>query len=180
MNRTKIRIFLLTLTSTVFILGCHKGGSSPSYKIGQSHGGGIIFFIEDSGLHGLICAPSDQSTGVKWADTMLFTDGTTKDLGDGQTNTNLILANLGMGNYPAYLCHSLLLNGYNDWYLPSCFELEALLKYLESNTSPNLKNANYWSSTDIGNTYAYSVSVTGASNGSPKTNLYAVRAIRSF
>ena len=36
------------------------------FFIGQNYGGGIIFYIDGTGQHGLIAAPSDQSAGVEW------------------------------------------------------------------------------------------------------------------
>ncbi|MEI6436855.1 MAG: hypothetical protein WCP32_18680, partial [Bacteroidota bacterium] len=39
------------------------GGASLPFVIGQSYGGGIIFYIDGTGLHGLISATTDQSTG---------------------------------------------------------------------------------------------------------------------
>ena len=40
--------------------------TTPAYIIGQSYGGGIIFYIDGTGQHGLISATTDQSTGAPW------------------------------------------------------------------------------------------------------------------
>ncbi|MFH1097444.1 MAG: DUF1566 domain-containing protein, partial [Candidatus Desantisbacteria bacterium] len=37
-----------------------------SHTIGEYYGGGIVFFVDDSGQHGLIAATKDQSTKAKW------------------------------------------------------------------------------------------------------------------
>ena len=34
--------------------------------IGQNYGGGIIFYVDGTGQHGLIAAPYDQSSGALW------------------------------------------------------------------------------------------------------------------
>ena len=34
--------------------------------IGEQFGGGIIFFIDETGEHGLIAAPEDQSSSIEW------------------------------------------------------------------------------------------------------------------
>ena len=40
--------------------------STCGLAIGDTHQGGIIFYLDASGCHGLISAPSDQSTGIQW------------------------------------------------------------------------------------------------------------------
>jgi len=40
--------------------------SASAHYIGESYGGGIVFYVNDSGRHGLIAATSDQSTGMRW------------------------------------------------------------------------------------------------------------------
>ncbi len=35
-------------------------------KIGETHGGGIVFWVDASGQHGLVAATADQSEGIQW------------------------------------------------------------------------------------------------------------------
>jgi len=53
--------------------------------IGSNYGGGIIFYIDGTGLHGLISATTDQSTGVQWGcgTTTIFGDSPRR-LGQGK------------------------------------------------------------------------------------------------
>ena len=39
--------------------------STCGLSIGDTHQGGIIFYLDASGCHGLIAAPGDQSTGIQ-------------------------------------------------------------------------------------------------------------------
>ena len=48
------------------------GGSGyPAHTIGESYGGGIVFYVYDGGQHGLIAATSDQSAGIQWSDLVI-------------------------------------------------------------------------------------------------------------
>jgi len=95
--------------------------------IGKTYQGGIIFYIDGSGAHGLIAAPKDQSAGIVWWNgSFIDTGGTGTAVGTGQPNTDTIIAAQGEGNYAASLAANLVLNGYSDWFLPSRDELNLL------------------------------------------------------
>lgn len=114
---------------------------TPSVAIGENKFGGIVFYVDSTGEHGLVAAPSDQSTTVDsfYVDNLIF-------------NNNI----LGAGNFaeeffsgsPRYannveLCSNLSLNGYNDWWLPNLVELEEMAKHA---TKLNLNQQIYISS----------------------------------
>jgi hypothetical protein len=105
-----------------------------THAIGDSFGGGIVFFVYDGGQHGLIAATADQSAGIRWyggsyTNTRARADG----IGAGLKNTAIIIANQGPvdGNaFAATVCneYSVTVDGvtYGDWYLPSKHELYLL------------------------------------------------------
>ncbi len=72
-------------------------GGSATLKIGDEYGGGIVFFIDDTGKHGLIAAKADLPGGDKYS-----------------------------WEAAKKACKDLDENGYSDWYLPNKDELNKL------------------------------------------------------
>ena len=63
-----------------------KAAEPPVLIPGDSYQGGIVFWVDQTGLHGLIAAKTDQSTGVSWSDTNVASDyryNNTGTRGDG-------------------------------------------------------------------------------------------------
>lgn len=193
------KIAFLPLIILLIFFGCKKNNpsvstDSPSLKIGQSYKGGIIFYIDSTGKHGLIAAPSDQSAGISWSvsgdTTRTGADG--YNLGTGANNTKKIISALGAGNYAARICDNLVLNGFDDWFLPSRAELIELWKQKDKvggfKTSSNADETFYWSSTDLdGFPHALYAANVRFMDGSIKFNAAMgkaapniVRAIRAF
>jgi len=74
--------------------------------IGLSYEGGVIFYVDGTGNHGLIAAVSDQGTGILWAPASLanvITNASSST--DGAGNTTKIINTYGnTGTYAAKLC----------------------------------------------------------------------------
>jgi hypothetical protein len=185
----KLSIWILTMMATGIVLilanSCKKDDAGPTYKIGQNYGGGIICYLDSTKRHGLICADTDQSSAIPWSngsDISTGADGAA--LGTGKANTEAIVAAQGTGNYAAQICNDLILNGYDDWYLPS--KSECLNMYFNMkiyNDIGDFADDLYWSSTEasIGNAYSqYSNDGYGPNGGYYKSSSYHVRAVRSF
>ena len=75
------------------------GISPPVHVIGEQYQGGIVFWVDADGQHGLIAAKTDQSPGVFWLDTNVASayqynhTGTTGDgIYAGIANTTKIVA----------------------------------------------------------------------------------------
>ena len=177
--------------------------NSTSYSVGDLAQGGIVFWVDETGQHGLVVAVEDAagSTAVDWnaGDSTVTVGGphTTLATGNGiyagKMNTAIIIAAHAAvaydgNNFAAKACneYSYVQNGveYADWYLPSKDELH-LIK-TSGVVVPSLYSYNYWSSTELGQHSAY-VEVLGnyANNyDSHKqkntTEEVKVRAIRSF
>jgi hypothetical protein len=161
-------------------------------RVGDSYQGGIIFYIDSTGEHGLISASVDQSAGgTGWGCYCTTINGLDSTFGAGSANTAAIInqcPNLGIA---ARVCDGLVLNGYSDWYLPSKLELDLMYTNLKLNGKGNfLTNVPYWSSSP--SSYGACGPIGGAwtknfgtgENISDSRNGYAgtgaVRAIRAF
>ena len=158
-----------------------RGAPVITYSIGQSYGGGIIFYIDGTGQHGLISATSDQSIGAEWGcygTPISGADGTA--IGTGNQNTIDIMAGCLTAGIAARLCGDLVLGGYSDWYLPSKDELYQM--YVKQNEIGGFASDYYWCSTEtIANTAGAYLFSSGEFGGDmAKGNLLHVRAIRHF
>jgi len=168
------------------------------YSVGDFAQGGIVFWVDETRQHGLACAKTDQSTGVRW---YAGTHGSTHARGNGvlsgEMNTAIILASHGAigddgSHYAARLCALATINEggitYGDWYLPSKDELK--LMYQNRATINTAATANggtafardyYWSSTEINTNSAWILFFdSGYQGSSNKGNPMKVRAVRAF
>jgi hypothetical protein len=173
-----------------------SGSGGTSYAVGDFALGGIVFWVDESAEHGLICAKTDQSAGVRciagiYTNTMAMGDGPLA----GEMNTSIIIANQGFGDgstYAARVCAEFQATEggktYGDWYLPSKGELH--LMYLNKATIDATATANggsaivgevYWSSTENSIHHAW---LQNFNNGNQYHNdkylTYRVRAVRAF
>ena len=163
-----------------------------THYIGESYGGGIVFYVYDNGKHGLIAATSDQSTSIRWfGGTNTNTRARGDGVGAGLKNTSIIIA-VQSGIYtPTYdgspfaatVCneYAVTVDGvkYGDWYLPSKHELNLL--YLQKTVVGGFASNDYWSSTEINSITAwYQYFGGGDQIDLPKGETKNVRAIRAF
>jgi len=182
LNSVAVLSLLLAVSS-----GCSKDEETEKMSIGDSYGGGIVFYVDDSGKHGMICAPTDQSTALTWWNgSNVITGAFGSDHGTGKINTDLIVAAQGAGNYAAKVCDDLVLGGYSDWFLPSkseCFTMYFNLALMRQIGDFAASPALYWSSTESSYDLAYSQYGNdgyGPTGGYYKNSAYHVRAIRYF
>ncbi|MCK4678149.1 MAG: DUF1566 domain-containing protein, partial [Bacteroidales bacterium] len=171
---------------------------STTYSVGDFAHGGIVFWVDETGQHGLVCAKEDQGSGVRWH---AGTCGDTRAYGDGpysgEMNTSIIIsAQVAIGDdgftYAARICNELQITEggktYGDWYLPSKEELN--LMYQNKTTIDVTAVANggsafastaYWSSTETNNANAWKQDFSnGVQYINGKHNGGRVRAIRAF
>lgn len=172
-------------------------GFDKTYSVGDFAQGGVVFWVDETGRHGLACAIVDQSADISWYNG---SNTNTEALGDGafsgEMNTMLIIANQGTStaDYAAGVCsrYNYSQGGvtYGDYYLPSKYELN--LMYLNKLAIDATATANggsafvgggqaYWSSTEEGSDYAWRQYIDDGTQGYMfKYITYRVRAIRAF
>jgi len=151
-------------------------------------GGGIIFYLDPSGCHGLVCASTDQSSGIRWHDgTSITTYAYGNGIGAGVGNTSAIGSRQTGCCYASKACYNVFINGFQDGYLPSRYELKLMYQNIGQGNSLGLGNIGgfnasaYWSSTEHGQNIVWFTNFsTGVSNGDLKSRLYRVRAVRTF
>ncbi|SDC84416.1 Lcl domain-containing protein [Williamwhitmania taraxaci] len=153
---------------------------ATALTIGQSYQGGIIFWLDATGQHGLIAATADQSTGIQWYNgTSTVTNAVRDGIGAGKFNTERIIANQGEGAYAAQICANYQGGNYGDWYLPSNYELNLL--FSQKVVVGGFANASYWSSSENGNGYAWrQYFANGSQSYGGKSLADYVRAVRAF
>jgi len=150
-----------------------------SHQIGERFGGGVIFYIDSTGQHGLIAAKSDQKKATWYNGDYLVTNAIGTALGTGKENTATIIAAQGIGNYAANICDQLELNGFSDWFLPSKDELNLLRT--NKTAVGGFANPFYWCSTEYSSHYAWAQNFNnGFQNYGNKNSSPSIRAIRAF
>jgi len=166
----------------------------PKIEIGSYHAGGIVFHIDETGKHGLVVAPiigdkvkSDvvefyEPVRVEWGPFMLDVLGTDCEIGSGRSNTDLILAATPGLITAASVCRDLTLNGYNDWFLPSLFELNRMNFVLFFKGLFRFDRTQLvWSSTQVNPGNAWGMTFgDGNLYPSSKAKDFRVRAVRAF
>ena len=151
--------------------------------IGSNHAGGIVFYVDGTGQHGLVCAPNDQGF-YEWGCHGTNINGTLTLLGTGQANTNQILSGCSARPIAASICDNLVLNGYSDWYLPSINEAQLMYSNLFLQNIGGFTNGvRYWSSSQVNTNHAWGLNFA---NGNMDNfvnkfdNGVQVRAVRAF
>ena len=152
---------------------------SNGHTIGESFGGGIVFYVYDNGKHGLIAAPSDQHAGIAWTSGSTTTNAVRDGTYAGMSNSERIIIFEGPGSFAAQICANYQGGGFGDWYLPSKAELNLL--YLQQNIIGGFSPTIYWSSTEFTTNEAWSQNFSTVNQYSDlKGYQNNVRAIRAF
>jgi len=149
-SKTKL---LLIAVLVVLFSSCSKDDPAADPKMGESFEGGIVFYLDGTGKHGLAAAPNDQSINTPWFNGS-FVATNAMSLTDGSANTTAIINAQGStGSYAAKLCRDFRGGGKTDWFLPSKDQLNLL--YAKKTLVGGFSNNIYWSSSeyDIGNAW---------------------------
>ena len=170
--------------------------NAPRHYVGELWGGGVIFWVDQTGEHGLICNMIDLSTSQVWSNVNSLIGPTAQSDWNGLNNSNAIVGQPGQTNSASKLCLDYTnadygTGIYSDWYLPSRSELidlwsnlKAVHKALESDGNPatTLLKTDYWSSTESTWESAWCFNFgSGVTNDWAKgSSLKSTRAIRAF
>ena len=166
--------------------------TQPTYNIGDIVNGGVVFWLDSTGQHGLVVAFSDVAYSVEWG--CFGTDlpnvpnvpynggnplGLGAEIGDGFNNTNNILKDCPTA--PA----ALAARSYGpDWFLPSAKELNQI--YINKTSLEGVSGFTgfsdfYWSSTEYDTNNAWKQYFNdGDQYDNDKIFTSLVRAVRAF
>jgi hypothetical protein len=151
-------------------------------QIGDYVYGGVVFYIDDTGEHGMIISEHDsdlpglyewgcEGEDILFGDQFLF--------GIGRDNTYNIIAACS-SNSAALACSNFSNGVYSDWYLPAYDELQTA----KSNLYPPIEfstGIQYWTSSEYNNDDAIAINFN---NGNfqyiTKSTKLKVRPIREF
>ena len=148
---------------------------------GKTYAGGLIFHFDITTGKGLVAAPSDQGQ-APWGCMSIDIGGTRLDIGLGQANTATIVGS-SCSDYDksAKICDNLVLNGYNDWFLPSKDELIAMYDNLKAKGFGSFKNLFYCSSSEDSAWSSWGIHFQSRYiDAVNKNTLCYVRAVREF
>jgi hypothetical protein len=131
------------------------------YKVGDvGPASSIIFYDKGSYSNGwryLEATPveTDKRDDNAFSSHSSYAEINDRSLGAGLTNTRLYLEKLSRnnvtGNTAPKICDALVVNGYNDWYLPSLDELLRMYTVLRNNGNAGFQSSRYWTSTCYSN-----------------------------
>ncbi|MDR2627666.1 MAG: DUF1566 domain-containing protein, partial [Dysgonamonadaceae bacterium] len=127
--------------------------------------GGVVAYVAANRRSGFVAAHKDQTRTAVWSYKRLKpATATSNAIGQGLANTTRLVQEIDAlddpGNaqygYAAKVSADFVLNGYDDWALPSINELAQLFKVREAVGGFNL-DGKYWSSSvsTAGYTYRY-------------------------
>ena len=189
-NYSKYSNLFFAIAALVFIAGCT--GISPVIPIINGPAGGYIFYDKGAysdGWRFLEAAPlSTEWTEIQWGSYGNLIGGTETDIGAGQSNTTTIVIWLNSHSETgraAQLCNDLIVDGYNDWFLPSKGELYLMYTNLKvygvGGFDPLFVSVDCWSSSALDDYYAWSQRFTDGSQDCSHRYLSKwVRAVRAF
>ena len=157
------------------------GVSVMALIIGQYHEGGIIFYLDGTGEHGLVCTEYDYSYGAWGCYETEISGADGFAIGAGAQNTIDIEAGCTTAGTAADICANLSLNNYDDWFLPSIYEIVPMYRNLHLAALGGFAISCYWSSTENSSDYAWSLSfVSGGMSYDLKHYSCGVRPVRAF
>jgi hypothetical protein len=175
---TGLMVYNSTLNKPQFFDGNEWRNFDGTHYIGENFGGGIVFYTDGTGQHGLIASPTDQSADATWGCWMTLIGATATAIGSGQANTTAIDNGCPETWIAAHICNNLVLNSYDDWFLPSFDELNEMY---EQRNVIGAGIGYYWSSSEADYTSAWAIGFEGYNIFQvDKGSTSSVRAIRAF
>jgi hypothetical protein len=143
-----LKFALILLLSVLLAFYFNHSAYSQSFSVGQKHRGGIVFYVDSTGLHGLIAATADQGKTLgRMGRSLRNSDRENSKLyplTSSKSQENLDDATIA-SRVCSYYITTVKDVTYHTWYLPSMKELHLL--YAQKSVVGGFKDDFYWSST---------------------------------
>ncbi len=177
----------LTAGTTYYVRAYATNGSGTSYgneisfttpnlQMGQMYEGGVVAYIDNTGLHGFVVSEFDAGYGL-WG---LEGPYGAMSIYDGLANTNWMVSQFNGANLAGTICNNLVLNGYSDWYLPAQNQMALIYQNVFS-AGISIMSGPYWTSTGYSSNWAMRMTTSGTFNAIAKQGgSQYIRAIRNF
>jgi hypothetical protein len=131
-----------TTADTILQVGCYYRGGIIAYILQDGDPG-----YDPNVQHGLIVAAEAPDTLETWGCAVSgLIIATNFAIGAGAQNTQEIVSACNETGFAAKRCADLVLNGYDDWFLPSYNEMDKIVQYSFS-FSGLYTSGGYWTST---------------------------------
>lgn len=166
-------------------LGYDCQGTIAEYIIGMEAAGGIVFYIDESGEHGLVAAMEDLGPFEWGCNDLSILGADEQSIGTGlqnsfETETQCTDTPIASSEALAYESED-----YTDWYLPSYDELQEMYYTIGQGSSignkGNFSNSWYWTSSQANSDIAWSFSFNnGTIFNFYKSSAFMIRPVRTF
>ncbi len=149
------RLWIIVLLTGLSMVTVSALSFAATPKVGENYGGGVVFYVDGTGQHGLIAAKADLTGHSYRKEGGFFNWYGAKDGANG------------------------FVEGFSDWFLPNRVQLNQL--YTNRAVVAGFADTVYWSSSesDAENGWAQNFS-SGEQLAGPKTNGSHARAVRAF
>jgi hypothetical protein len=152
----------------------------PHDIIGNTAEGGIIIYLSLADSKGISFYPEAVANDIKFGCTINEVE-TGRDIFTGQQNTIDLIEMCDTVAIAPYMCDTLQVNGYSDWFLPSVDELELIMKVMnDENFLIGSFYENYWSSTTYNSEVLYWAPELYSAGYQEKDTTASIFAVRMF
>ncbi len=167
------------LTSSTFT--SEPSTSVETHYVGESFGGGIVYYVDDEGKHGIITTIIDKSTRKQHkSETFILTNAARDGIATGEFNTDRLNAMTGKGETDDQVVENYRDANLSDWHLPTRYDLIKLYRN-RAVIGGYTEFANGWKSTEVSSVNEwYRSFITGGEFSNGKDDAVYIRVIRKF
>lgn len=149
------RLWIIFLFSALSMVTSSALSFAATPKVGESYGGGVVFYVDGTGQHGLIAAKADMTGHSFQKEEGIFNWYGARDVANN------------------------FVEGFSDWFLPNRVQLHQL--YTNRGVVAGFTDTVYWSASEGDAESAWAENfASGEQLVGPKSNGSHVRAVRAF